>query len=524
MKPSRKKHLCRMCHITLATFLSVYVSAQNIQKGGWQDFGITQEDTVIHINCTDLSTNNRSHLFYADFRHSFKISFSACFNTQLTEQVFLCKEGLKGEIFADLMIGFDPGTEQIFAEIKDNRQKLHRIFAGEKAEKGKWFDITLQSEYKSPQKESEMTLTVRSCDTGKTATSRIDYPGFALTYNVTKWVIGRGFPGGFPNSLQVRNGLIRNLKIEGIGKERVKGQNPIFTDRFTADPACTVVGDRIYAFVGEDKAGVGGWFNMPHWVLYSSADMINWTDHGVILKASDFPHANPYGAWAAQMVEKDGLYYYYVTLDDTRNGKHMIDVAVSNNPTGPYKPARQDGTPLVTDDMTPDSHRKNADIDPTVFIDDDGTPWMAWGNGDCYMVRLKPNMIELDGEIRHIGLRNYSEGPWLFKRKNLYYLVYAADAPGVQAEQIAYSTATSIEGPWTYRGLLTTSAKYGFTIHPSVNEFKGKWYFFYHDGSYMLNGEPGGDCRRQVCVEEMKFNKDGTIQPITLTEKGIADK
>lgn len=524
MKPNRKKHLCRMCHITLATFLSVYVSAQNIQKGGWQDFGITQEDTVIHINCTDLSTNNRSHLFYADFRHSFKISFSACFNTQLTEQVFLCKEGLKGEIFADLMIGFDPGTEQIFAEIKDNRQKLHRIFAGEKAEKGKWFDITLQSEYKSPQKKSEMALTVRSCDTGKTATSRIDYPGFALTYNVTKWVIGRGFPGGFPNSLQVRNGLIRNLKIEGIGKERVKGQNPIFTDRFTADPACTVVGNRIYAFVGEDKAGVGGWFNMPHWVLYSSADMINWTDHGVILKASDFPHANPYGAWAAQMVEKDGLYYYYVTLDDTRNGKHMIDVAVSNNPTGPYKPARQDGTPLVTDDMTPDSHRKNADIDPTVFIDDDGTPWMAWGNGDCYMVRLKPNMIELDDEIRHIGLRNYSEGPWLFKRKNLYYLVYAADAPGIQAEQIAYSTATSIEGPWTYRGLLTTSAKYGFTIHPSVNEFKGKWYFFYHDGSYMLNGEPGGDCRRQVCVEEMKFNKDGTIQPITLTEKGIADK
>ena len=83
MKPSRKKHLCRICHITLATFLSVYVSAQNIQKGGWQDFGITQEDTVIHINCTDLSTNNRSHLFYADFRHSFEISFSACFRTSL---------------------------------------------------------------------------------------------------------------------------------------------------------------------------------------------------------------------------------------------------------------------------------------------------------------------------------------------------------------------------------------------------------------------------------------------------------
>ena len=101
-------------------------------------------------------------------------------------------------------------------------------------------------------------------------------------------------------------------------------------------------------------------------------------------------------------------------------------------------------------------------------------------------------------------------------------IVYAADAPGVQPEQMAYATATSILGPWTYRGLLTGSAKHGFTIHPSVNQFKGKWYFFYHDGSYTLNGEPGGDCRRQVCVEELHFNSDGTIKPITLTEMGIA--
>ena len=122
--------------------------------------------------------------------------------------------------------------------------------------------------------------------------------------------------------------------------------------------------------------------------------------------------------------------------------------------------------------MTPDSHRGNADIDPTVLIDDDGTPWMAWGNGDCYMVRLKRNMIELDGEIKKVPLRNYSEGPWLFKRGNLYYNVYASDAPGVQTEQMAYSYATSIEGPWTYGGFVSTSANYGFTIHPSVIQFK----------------------------------------------------
>jgi hypothetical protein len=174
--------------------------------------------------------------------------------------------------------------------------------------------------------------------------------------------------------------------------------------------------------------------------------------------------------------------------------------------------------------MTTDSHRWNSDIDPTVIIDDDGTPWMAWGNGDCYMVKLNRNMVELDGLITRVPFRNYSEGPWLFKRGNLYYNVYAADAPGVQPEQMCYSTAPKITGPWTYGGFVTGAAKHGFTIHPSVVEFKNQWYFFYHDGAYMLDGTPGGDCRRQVCVEYLYFNKDGIIKPITLTAEGVSVK
>lgn len=94
----------------------------------------------------------------------------------------------------------------------------------------------------------------------------------------------------------------------------------------------------------------------------------------------------------------------------------------------------------------------------------------------------------------------------------------------ISGRKIAYATATSILGPWEYRGLLTSSAKYGFTIHPSVNEFNGKWYFFYHNGSYMLNGEPGGDCRRQVCVEELHFNEDGSIKFIPLTQEGLSSQ
>ena len=299
----------------------------------------------------------------------------------------------------------------------------------------------------------------------------------------------------------------------------------MFPGLFTADPAFVVVGNTVYAYMGEDKAGPGGWFNMPHWLCYSSTDMIHWTSHGAVLSAGDFPYAQPHGSWAAQVVQgADGKYYFYVTLDRKDNGLHTIDVAVADTPIGPFRSARKDGTPLITDDMTPDSHRANADIDPTVIIDDDGTPWMAWGNGDCYMVKLKKNMIELDGEVKKVPMRNYSEGPWLFKRGKLYYNVYASDAPGVQPEQMAYSYAESIEGPWTYGGFISTSANHGFTIHPSVIQFKGKWYYIYHDGSYSQNGGPGGDCRRSVCAEYLYFDKEGKIKFIPLTQEGISKR
>jgi beta-xylosidase len=300
---------------------------------------------------------------------------------------------------------------------------------------------------------------------------------------------------------------------------RVVGQNPLFTDAFTADPTALVVGNTVYVYVGHDAASAGGWFNMPEWLCYSTTDMKTWKDDGPVLAAKDFVGANSNSSWASQVVEKDGKYYFYVTLD--RKEGHFITVAVGDSPTGPFKEALP-GKPLVTDAMTTDSSRANSDIDPTVLIDDDGTPWLAWGNGDCYMVKLKQNMVETDGPITKVPFRNYSEGPWLFKRGNLYYNIYAADAPGVQAEQIGYSTAEKITGPWTYRGLLTGSAKHGFTIHPAVIEFKKQWYFFYHDGSNTLNGGPGGDTRRMVCVEYLYFNPDGTIKPIKLTPEGIS--
>lgn len=461
-------------------------------------------------------------LAYYDMRKSWMIESSLMCNLLGTEQVFLCKEGAGGQLAGDVSIGFDNMRKKYFVEVMCADGIPRRIVAGDIVEVGKWYDVRAQANYDNQKNQTTLQLEVKPSGQESFSNSvSVMFSGPAMRSDAGVWVIGRGYPDGFPNALAVLDGGIDEVKISGEAMPRVKGQNPLFTDAFTADPSTLVVGDRLYVYVGRDNASPGGWFNMPEWLCYSTTDMKNWTAHGAVLAAKDFTNANSWAAWAAQVIEKDGKYYFYVTLD--RKEGHFITVAVGDSPTGPFKEARP-GQPLITDDMTTDSHRWNSDIDPTVFIDNDGKPWMAWGNGDCYMVKLNRNMVELDGPITKVPFRNYSEGPWLFKRGNLYYNVYAADAPGVQPEQMCYSTAPSITGPWTYGGFVTGAAKHGFTIHPAVVEFKGHWYFFYHDGAYALNGTPGGDCRRQVCVEYLNFNKDGSIKPITLTVEGVSSK
>lgn len=457
---------------------------------------------------------------YHDLRQNWTIEASLRCNLLGTEQVYLCKEGPRGQLAADVSLGYDNMQKRYFVELTGADGKPHRITAGDEVERGKWYDVRASATFDATRNRTTLQIEVKSSDQktfGPPASLTLEGP--ALPRLAGQWVIGRGYPGGFPNSLQVLDGAIDEVRIWGEAPPRVPGQNPIFTDTFTADPAALVVGDTVYVYVGHDKASPGGWFNMPEWLCYSSKDMKTWTAHGPVLAAKDFAGANAGAAWASQVVAKDGKFYFYVTLD--RREGHFITVAVGDSPTGPFKEALP-GRPLVTDQMTTDSHRANSDIDPTVLIDDDGTAWMAWGNGDCYFVKLKPNLIETDGPITKVPFRNFSEGPWLFKRGDLYYNVYAADAPGVQPEQMAYSTAPKIAGPWTYGGLLTGPAKHGFTIHPSVIEFKGQWYFFYHDGSNGLNGTPGGDCRRSVCVEHLYFNHDGTIRPIAQTVEGVS--
>ncbi len=295
--------------------------------------------------------------------------------------------------------------------------------------------------------------------------------------------------------------------------------NPIIKDVFTADPAPMVYNDTVYLYTGHDEANDTEMFTMWEWLCFSSKDMKTWTPYGPIMRVTDFKWAVR-DAWASQAIERNGKFYFYAAVqhNNTHPGK-AIGVAVSDNPTGPFVDAR--GTALVTDDMTP---RPNGwdDIDPTVFIDDDGTAWLCWGNPNCYLAKLKPNMIELDGAIEKIHVPNYTEGPWLYKRGNLYYLVYAAFAHQDMWEKICYATAPNITGPWTYRGIITDQTKNSYTIHPGIIEFHNQWYFFYHNAALTLNGEKGRLGRRSVCVEYLSYKPDGTIQPIKQTLEGVS--
>ncbi|WP_299781830.1 glycoside hydrolase family 43 protein [uncultured Formosa sp.] len=289
--------------------------------------------------------------------------------------------------------------------------------------------------------------------------------------------------------------------------------NPIVKDKFTADPAAIVHDDTVYLYTGHDEAPDDlNFYKIDEWLVYSSINMVDWKVHPVPLKPTDFKWAKG-EAWAAQVIEKKNKFYWYVTVehDDTHPGK-SIGVAVSDSPIGPFKDAL--GKALVTNDMTKHTDIRWDDIDPTVFINDDGQAYLYWGNTVCYYAKLKANMIELDGPIYTVELPNFTEAPYIHKKGDWYYLSYAYEFP----EKIAYAMSKSITGPWEFKGILNELAGNSNTNHQSIIEFKGKDYFIYHTGGIQPNG---GSFRRSVCIDRLYYNKDGTMKRVIMTSEGI---
>jgi beta-xylosidase len=290
--------------------------------------------------------------------------------------------------------------------------------------------------------------------------------------------------------------------------------NPIIKDKYTGDPAALVYNDKVYLYAGHDEAPNDfNFYKMNEWLVYSTTDMVHWQEHPVPLKVTDFTWATS-DAWASQVIERNGKFYWYVTVSHgSINGK-AIGVGISDSPTGPFKDAL--GKALVTNDMTTQTKIDWDDIDPTVFIDNDGQAYLFWGNSVCHYAKLKANMTELDGPIQTISLPNYTEAPWIHKHNNWYYLSYAYQFP----EKITYAMSKSINGPWEFKGILNELAGNSNTNHQAIIDFKGKSYFIYHNGATQPDG---GSFRRSVCVDRLFYNKDGTMKRVIMTTEGITE-
>jgi hypothetical protein len=277
-------------------------------------------------------------------------------------------------------------------------------------------------------------------------------------------------------------------------------ENPIIQTNFTADPAPLVHNGTVYLYTSHDEDDATG-FKMKDWRLYTSTDMVNWTDHGAVASLATFPWARQDNdAWAPQVVERGGKFYLYVPISLPGEPKNVIAVAVADKPEGPFKDAL--GHPLVGP--------QNGFIDPTVFVDDDGQAYLYWGNPNLWYVKLNKDMVSYSGPIVQEPTKpaNYQEGPWFYKHKGKYYLAYASTCC---SEGIGYVMSDHPTGPWVHHGDVMDGNTASSGNHPGIIDYKGGHYVF--GFNYRLNfaDTPVHRERRSITVAKFDYNADGTI-------------
>jgi len=291
-------------------------------------------------------------------------------------------------------------------------------------------------------------------------------------------------------------------------------QNPIIQTKYTADPAPMVYNDTVFLYTGHDEDDATG-FKMLNWMLYTSTDMVNWTDHGIVASLKDFKWVNTdNGAWAPQCIRRNNKFYLYCPVP---NGLG-IGVLISDSPYGPFKDPI--GKALI----------KNGpqDIDPTILIDDDGQAYLYWGNPELWYVKLNEDMISCSSEpkkmpefIKTKGEKDpfhYQEGPWVWKRNGHYYVAYASTCC---PEGIGYAMANSPIGPWEYKGMIMEGDPRSSGNHPGVIDYKGKSYVFGFNYAILKQTMSKHYERRSICLENLIYNADGTIQKLPFWSKNV---
>ena len=284
---------------------------------------------------------------------------------------------------------------------------------------------------------------------------------------------------------------------------------PLFQTKYTADPSPLVVGDTLFLYTSHDaspedipdvneKSSAG--FFMYDWLLWSTTDMVNWTEHGAVASLKDFAwRSRENGGWAIQTVERNGKYYLYAPLHG-----HGIGVLVADSPYGPFKDPL--GKPLVWDQSN------WYDIDPSVYTDDDGQAYMYWGNPHTFWAKLGEDMTSVTSCVTKLPhIPNYQEGPWFYKRNGHYYLGFASTCC---PEALGYAMSDSPTGPWEWKGYIMKPTQRDRGNHPGICDFKGHSYVFGQNYDLMHLETFVHHERRSVSAQEITYNADGTIQEI----------
>ena len=320
-----------------------------------------------------------------------------------------------------------------------------------------------------------------------------------------------------------RNVFTAMLLLSAIG---ATAQNPIIRDQFTADPTARVFNNKVYLYPSHDiKPPVGqrqDWFCMEDYHVFSSENLTDWTDHGMIVTQNKVPWVRPdsYSMWAPDCVYRNGKYYFYFPSAPAQGGGFAVGVAIADNPEGPFIPE-------------PEPIKGINGIDPCVLQASDGNAYIFWGAGRC--AKLKENMKELaddnpkeivkwgNREMEMVGVNclkdlpnRQAEGPFAFEYNGNYYLTY----PYVRenTEVLAYAMSKNPMGPYEYKGLIMAEHANGcWTNHHSIINYKGQWYLFYHHNAY----SPKDDKRSSAQIEKLYFNADGTIQEVKPTLRGV---
>ncbi|MBN1997233.1 family 43 glycosylhydrolase [candidate division KSB1 bacterium] len=283
-------------------------------------------------------------------------------------------------------------------------------------------------------------------------------------------------------------------------------QNPVIRHMFTADPSAHVWNDgRLYVYPSHDIAPPRGCDLMDRYHVFSTENMIEWTDHGEILNSGQVSWGRPEGGfmWAPDCAFKNGTYYFYFPhpSETEWNRSWKTGVATSSKPAS---------------DFTVQGYIPGLEsfIDPCVFTDDDGQAYFYYGGGGvCKGGRLKDNMMEIDGEMQEMkGLIDFHEAAWVHKRNNIYYLSYSDNHDvGNSHNRMRYATSDFPLGPWKHRGIYMDPTD-SYTNHGSIIEYKGQWYAFYHNSALSNH-----DWLRSICVDSLFYDDGGSIQKVIQT-------